>query len=264
MGYPNDLWDIFGAVMRIGDGFDPSLGFVPRPGIYSYRFTVTNSPHSNNGWLRQMEHEIQNTLITNLQGTWESYRVMLVPLNWRFESADRVEINVVPTGEQLPAMFEVADGVVIPPGPYHWRRYRVEAGTAVKRKLSGQATWWFGGFYSGTLNQIQLSGAWHPSALMTGEFSGEHNVGDLKEGHFTQTLVGNRTRFNISPDLQVSSYIQYDTDSRSVGTNTRLRWTFHPLGDLFVIYNHNVKDVVDRWRLDSNQLLVKLQYTLRY
>ena len=61
----------------------------------------------------------------------------------------------------------------------------------------------------------------------------------------------------------MSSYIQYDTDSESMGTNTRLRWTFVPVADLFVVYNHNVRSIIDRWHLDSNQLLVKLQYAWR-
>jgi hypothetical protein len=46
--------------------------------------------------------------------------------------------------------------------------------------------------------------------------------------------------------------------------NTRLRWTFRPEADLFVVYNHNVRSMLDRWQLDSNQLLVKLQYAFRY
>jgi hypothetical protein len=263
IAYPNDLWNIFGAVMRIGDGFDPAMGFVPRPGVYSYRFVVTNTPKSS-GWLRQMEHEVQNNLITDLAGRWESYRIMIVPLNWRLASGDGVEFNAVPTGEQLPGAFEVADNLVIPVGPYHWRRYRIEGVSAAKRTFSGRATWWFGGFYDGRLDQIQLSGTWHPSPLVTVEASGERNVGDLREGRFTQTLVGARARVNVSPDLQVGSYIQYDTESRSVGSNTKLRWTFRPLGDLFVIYNHNVRSLENRWRLESTQLLVKLQYALRY
>jgi hypothetical protein len=100
---------------------------------------------------------------------------------------------------------------------------------------------------------------------VTLEFSGERNVGRLASGRFTQTLVGNRLRVNISPDLSVAGYVQYDTDSDSVGVNTRLRWTFNPVGDLFVVYNHNMRQLLpDRWQLDSNQLLVKLQYALRY
>jgi hypothetical protein len=108
------------------------------------------------------------------------------------------------------------------------------------------------------------NGAWNPAPLVTVEFSGEQNYGRLEAGDFTQTLVGTRLRLNFSPDLTLSSYLQYDTVSDSVGTNTRLRWTFSPTGDLFVVYNHNVYQLIDRWRLDSNQLLVKLQYAVRF
>ena len=107
------------------------------------------------------------------------------------------------------------------------------------------------------------TGAWNPTALLTIEFNGERNVGDLATGRFRQTLVGNRLRVNISPDLSISSYLQYDTDSDSFGVNTRLRWTFTPVADLFVVYNHNVRSLLDRWQLDSNQLLIKLQYAWR-
>jgi hypothetical protein len=184
-------------------------------------------------------------------------------VNWRFRSGDRVEINVNPTGEQLVDPFGIS-GVIVAPGAYHWKRYRIEAGTAQKRRLYTQATWWFGGFYNGNLDQFEWTGAWNPTPLLTVEFTGERNIGDLATGRFTQTVVGNRIRVNVSPDLSISSYVQYDTDSDSVGTNTRLRWTFRPVADLFVVYNHNVRSLLDRWQRDSNQLLVKLQYAWRF
>ena len=155
------------------------------------------------------------------------------------------------------------ENVVIPSGSYQWLRYRLEAGTAQKRRFYTQVTWWFGDFYSGRLDQVLWTGAWNPLPLVTVELSGEHNVGRLPSGRFTQTVVGNRLRLNISPDLSIASYVQYDTDSKSVGTNTRLRWTFLPVADLFVVYNHNIRSLIDRWGLDSNQLLIKLQYAWR-
>ena len=93
-------------------------------------------------------------------------------------------------------------------------------------------------------------------------------------------------RVNVSPDLQFNSYVQYDNTSDSVRhQHSRLRWTFSPLGDLFVVYNHNLRHDIDaetglplgggvvtdptrrldrRWGFASNQLLVKLQYAFRY
>jgi hypothetical protein len=124
-------------------------------------------------------------------------------------------------------------------------------------------SWWFGGFYDGTLHQVTVRALLRPSAMWTLELAAERNVGSLSAGDFTRDLVSARLQANISPDLQVNGFVQYDNESRTVGANTRLRWTFHPLGDVFVVYNHNLEDWMDRWRLDSNQLLVKLQYALR-
>jgi Domain of unknown function (DUF5916) len=262
--YPNDLWDLSFVYKRIGRDFDPSLGFVPRPAVHRYNLAIDSSPRLAHGPIQQMFYEFEPSLVTDLSGQWESYRVFVAPVNWRFRSGDRFEFNINPTGERLVQPFEVADGVSIAPGSYQWRQYRLEAGTAQKRRFYTQLTWWFGGFYDGHLDQIQYTGAWNPTPLLTVEFSGERDIGRLPAGRFTETLIGNRLRVNISPDLSISSYVQYDTESDSIGTNTRLRWTFRPVADLFVVYNHNVRSILDRWQLDSNQLLVKVQYAFRY
>ena len=98
---------------------------------------------------------------------------------------------------------------------------------------------------------------------MTFLASAEHSVGRLDEGDFELTLLGAKLRLNLSPDLQFNGFVQYDTEDSSFGSNLRLRWTFHPRGDLFVIYNHNLREVESRWQKQSNQLLVKAQYTFR-
>jgi hypothetical protein len=86
----------------------------------------------------------------------------------------------------------------------------------------------------------------------------------MKAGEFDQQVYGLRVLANVSPDLQLTSFVQYDDESKELGTNTRLRWTFSPLGDLFVVYNYNVVDELDRWALDASQLMVKLQYAVRW
>ena len=263
VSYPNDKWEVELTHKRIGRDFDPSLGFVPRRAVHLINASLNNRTRISSGPFQQLTHEFEPSLATDLSGKWESYRVFFAPVNWRFRSGDRFEFNANPEGERLVEPFEVADDVEIPAGSYHWRRYRLEVSTAQKRRLYTQLTYWFGGFYGGDLQQIEWTGAWNPMPLVTVEFTGEHNVGHLPSGDFTQTLVGNRLRINISPDLSIASYVQYDTDSDSIGVNTRLRWTFTPVADLFIVYNHNVRSLLERWQLESNQLLVKLQYSWR-
>lgn len=66
--------------------------------------------------------------------------------------------------------------------------------TAAKRRLSGKATWWFGGFFGGTLHQIELEAAWTPSPVVTLLASAERDVGRLAQGQFGLTLVGAKIR----------------------------------------------------------------------
>jgi Domain of unknown function (DUF5916) len=262
--YPNDEWDIQLTGKRIGRNFDPSLGFVPRPAVYLVDAGIDNQTRISRGPFRQLTHEFRPSIAADLSGRWESYRVFIAPINWEFRSGDRVEFNANPTGERLVEPFEIADGVAIAPGSYHWLRYRFEIATAEKRRAFAQVTWWTGGFYDGHLDQLAWEATWNPVALLTLEISGERNLGRLRAGRFTQTLVGTRAQLNLSPDVSVSSYIQYDTESDLLGSNTRLRWTLRPQADLFIVYNHNVRSLEDRWQKDSNQLLVKLQYAFRF
>lgn len=261
--YPNDIWDVALTYLRIGDAFDPSLGFVPRRGINSWRAGMTYAPRPSWQWLRQMRNQLFLSYISDLKGNWESYRIFTAPLNWRLESGDRVEANYMPRGERLVEPFEIADGVVIPEGEYHFTRYRLEAELAAKRKLNGQLTWWFGSFYGGWLDELEATLNLNPSSILNFEFIGTHNIGRLPYGNIDQTLLGFRVRFNASPDLQLNSFIQYDTDTRNLGVNARIHWIYHPQGDLFLVFNHNTYDGLERWEPISQQVILKARYNFR-
>ena len=263
--YPNELWDNSFTYKHIGAGFDPSLGFLSRPGTNQFDLGVNYSPRPAWSLVRQMFFQLEGSLVTRVDGSLQSWEVFTAPLNWRLESGDGVEFNVIPQGEGLVEPFEVADGVTVPPGRYDFVRYRLEGRFASKRPLSGRTTWRFGKFFTGTLQQLETSLSWTPVPLLTLEITGETDSGRLPEGNFTEKLVQGRIRLNFTPDLELSSFIQFDNASDVLGSNTRLRWTFRPVGDLFVVYNHALHDVPDGGlRFRSNELLLKARYELRF
>lgn len=261
--YPNDEWDWRVWYKRVGRDFDPSLGFVSRRASQSWNPSFMHRPRFARGPIQQMSYGLNPYIWTDLSGRWDTYDTQIQLADLLFRSGDRVRIGVSPSGDRPQAPFEISPGVVIPPGSYEWVRRSITASTAQKRRFSTSLTWGSGSFYDGSLDQYEWSGAWNPAPLVTLEFTGERNIGRIQAGRFTQQLVGARMRVNVSPDLSIASYAQYDTDTDSVGVNTRLRWTFVPVADLFVVYNHNVRSLLDRWELESNQLLVKIQYTVR-
>jgi len=261
--YPNDLWDAGFTYIRIAEEFDPSLGFVPRTGVHYIRTGVTYAPRPKWKWIRQMRFQFFPTIYLGLDGKWQTYRVFTAPINFRLESGDRIEANWQPRGEVIVEPFEIVDGVIIPEGEYHFNRYRLETEFAAKRRLSGQVSWWFGSFYEGTLNEFEVELKWSPTSLLQFEFAGERNVGRLPWGDFDQTLVGMRVRFNITPDLQVNFFPQYDTNSREFGLNARLHWIFKLQGDFFIVYNHNTLFGKMEREFLANQLLIKARYNFR-
>ena len=76
------------------------------------------------------------------------------------------------------------------------------------------------------------------------EFIYENNIGKIPAGDFNKELLASRAAMNISSDLNMSFFVQYDNESGSVGTYSRLRWTFAPLGDLFIVYKNNMQPAI--------------------
>ena len=261
--YPNDKWDTRLWYRRIGRDFDPSLGFVPRRAIQRWNPSLSNRTRFARGPIQDVSLGVNPYITYDLHGQYEGLDSPITLGNFRFRSGERASFTVSPTADRPRQPFEVSDGVVIAPALYQWVRRSVGFSTAQKRRLYGSVNWTTGSFYNGDLSEWNLSMVWNPTPLFTLELSGERNVGTLPVGAFTQHLVGTRLRINVSSDLSIASYAQYDTDTDTIGINSRLRWTFLPVADLFVVYNHNVRSLLDRWQLDSNQLLVKLQYAWR-
>jgi hypothetical protein len=174
--YPNDLFDASVGLTRIGDGFDPSLGFVPRRGvqIFSAGSEITARP----GWpgVRLLLHELAFTQFVNRHSDrWESYDVTVKPVDWLFESGDRVEVRFEPQGDRLEKQFEVYPDIDIAPGSYEWTRNIYSVVSAAKRSISGELRYENGGYYTGTLTTRAGRLTVRPSSLLTVEFTGERN-----------------------------------------------------------------------------------------
>jgi hypothetical protein len=96
----------------------------------------------------------------------------------------------------------------------------------------------------------------------------ENDFGRLPQGSFVQRLWQMQGAYAWNPNLVLSSFIQYDTESQNVGTNTRLRWTIKPGNDLFIVWNRGWQRLVLSPREtsivpQSDVVAVKLRWTFR-
>ena len=271
--YPNDLWDCSAAYNDFGDALNPALGFLPRPGIRRLDLSCSYKPRpSKSGpfrWVRQNYMQHRYNRVTNYKGQLESWSFFWSPLNVRMESGDRFEVTYNPAYEYLPFNFQIAKGVVLPVGEYRFDRFRLEFQTSSHRPWEFGTTTWFGTFYNGRLLQQQNylrytspNGAWQAG------IESRQNFGRLAQGKFVQRLWQLTLAYAFNPNLVLSSFLQYDNESQSIGNNMRLRWTIKPGNDLFIVWNRGWRRVIqsptDISIVPETELLaVKLRWTFR-
>jgi hypothetical protein len=264
--YPNDRWDVALNWRQIGDQFRPALGFVPRTGIRTTNVSIAFQPRPERWGIRQFFFEANPVAITNLQNRLESWSVFTAPFNVRTESGEHLEWNVIPTFEHLDQSFEISPGVVIPPGSYRWTRYRAEVNTATKRWWVIDMAWWWGGFYGGTLDQLEFGATLKPSRHVALSVQAERNTVALPEGLFTTDILALKADYNVTPNLSWANLAQYDNESSVAGWQSRFRWILQPGNDLFLIINRGWRRTLDESRFEPlfDRASAKLQYTFRF
>jgi len=261
--YPNDIWDASLTFKKIGEDFDPSLGFVRWAGITKTNLSLAYRPRPDWSWLRQIYYELFTTVVTDLDGQALQWRIFTAPLNWRLESGDRVEVNIMPQMERVPYDFEVGEEAVVKAGKYNWMRYRLEFDSSSTRPVKTKLTWWFGGYYDGHLSQFQPRIVWRPSHHLNLSLEGEWDKGRLPTGEIDIKLGRARVDVYLSPNFQILNYLQYDNISHSLGLNSRLRYTYRSILDVFLVYNRNWLESNGLYRIQLNQIMLKIQYSWR-
>jgi hypothetical protein len=262
--YPNDLVDASLAWKQIGNDFHPALGFVPRTGIRKASGRISYQPRPRRWGIRQFFFEIEPEYITDLQNRVENWQVFTTPINFETESGDHLEVNYIPQYERLPEPFEISNGIVILPGPYRWTSYGFQVETADKRPWVVSIETGWGGFYNGTRRQVQISLTLKPSTHFAFGFEGERNDISLPTGGFFTTVFSVRADYNFSPNASWANLVQYDSESRELGVQSRFRWILKPGNDLFLVVNRGwYRDFEGAYHRSFDRGTVKFQYTFR-
>jgi len=179
-----------------------------------------------------------------------------------------VEVSVAPQFELLARPFEITPGVAIVPGEYEFTRWSFLAGTSRHRRWQLDSATRVGSFYSGTLTQWEQSASWTSArGRWQAGLDLQNNFGHLREGTFVQRLWQSNFSFAWNPNIVLTSFIQYDTESQNLGANTRLRWTFKPGRDLFIVWNRGWRHLLNTPDLslppDNEFIAIKLRWTFR-
>ena len=69
----------------------------------------------------------------------------------------------------------------------------------------------------------------------------------------------------MTPQTFASALLQYNSSSRSLDSNVRLRWEYQPGSELFIVYNEQRGELMPHVRgLSNRALIIKINRLLRF
>lgn len=225
LNYPNLGPKAYVSVQRIGERFEPALGFLDEAG-------VTRSEGSVGWWHRTEGGQdivpgIDWNLRRRLDGSERSWL-----LNPEVELVNAAGDFLLPEiffeGDRVATAFSPVPGLTVAPGSYRWHYLYLLSETSQSRPVSAVAEWRSGGYYTGRRNDQGLTLRWHPSSRWSAAVGGMRNAIRFDEGRFTVRMATLRIDHTPSTRLASSLLLQWDNVSHELGASGRLRWQCEP------------------------------------
>jgi len=270
LDYPNDLWDIALTYNCLGDSLEPGLAYIPRNGVRIIRPMVMFKPRPEKGWIgdkiRQFRFEFFGSIYMDLAGRVVSSRIFTAPVNFKFESGDRFEFNIIPEKEVLDEPFELSDEVIFPVGEYTHTRYRIQFRSARHRQADLALTYTFGNFYSGDLSELNIGSSYKHRGYFRADVHLLFLRGVFPEGKYRKNLFRISSDFFLNPDMGIMGLLQFDDDSNEMGVNVRFKWRISPGNIIYLVYNRNWERVWDpsaRFNMINDLGIFKIQLSVR-
>jgi hypothetical protein len=267
INFPNQPWSGHMSYREFGSAYDPAVGFVRRTGFRRLQPSVGYEPVlENNPYIQELGFGLRYEYLTDLALEPQTINLTLTPIDVQFTSGDTFEGSGAYDFERLNRPFDILrDGsIVIPPGTYRTFGTEIGAETAEYRMVSTEAEVEYGGFWSGTQTEFELGGTVRPLPGVDLGLDWVHNRVRLAEGDFNTHVFRFDGNVDLSPDLSLTSQLQYDNLTERLGLFARLRWIVEPGSDLYVVYTHNWQALdYDRFSPRSAEVAAKLTYTIR-
>ncbi len=195
----------------------------------------------------------------------ETRELKVTPLQWRFNGGEFLNYEYARNTERLYEPWEIRDGVVLPAGAYTFASHGMGFRSSETRPFFADVEFSTGSFFSGTRRQARIEGTWRKNRHLTTAFTLEQNWLRLEQGDFNTSLLMYRLDYSFTPFITLANFVQYDTESRNIGLQSRLRWIVTPGTEFFVVLNHAWEEnEFDRFEAAQTRFRVKFNYTFRF
>lgn len=231
-------WEASGEYHEIGEDFIPDVGFRPRAGYrrFSARVLRYIRPEDLLG-LREIRPHVQSNTYRNLETGFEETSRLHVDSHFEWPNGTFLSPAMNWNREGLDAPFEIAEGIVVPPGTYDgweaaWHFYTNQAAPV---SFEGRVDW--GSLLSGHRRGGSALITVRSGSSLSTALRFEYNDVSLAEGDFITRLTGLRVGYFFTPRVFFQSLVQYSDQADAWSANVRFGWLSTAGTGLFIVFN---------------------------
>ena len=86
----------------------------------------------------------------------------------------------------------------------------------------------------------------------------------LDTGDLETWVAAAKINFYLSPLVSWENLVQYDTQSGTVGLNSRFRWSFQDGQEIFLVFNQNVEADDLEFTIARTEIVTKIGWTFSF
>jgi len=236
--YANSLISITAGHGVTERNFNPETGFITRIDDAPTLLTTTLTPRPHKYHIRELHLSGSFVDDPNTAGQLV-YRHAWPALDVVFEDSALAGGSIQNTTWQvLSKPLHLYKNVFIPIGSYRFVSNQLWFYSAGNHRFTYQNEFHWGSYFAGTLKTLLSTAEYRPNSHIDFSLNNTLDVFRLPQGNFAIDLAGIQLSYAFNRFLNASTFIQVDTaQTQAVSANLRVRYTFRPDSDLFVIYN---------------------------
>jgi hypothetical protein len=260
------------TALYVGEQFDPGIGFNLWQGV------IMTGPLLYYGWFDETSESVRKHTIDAIARVWtrigdRSIQSAVWGMGWLvdYKSGTSNYYDYFSNYEDLVDTLLLAGKIRVPPGSYAFYTFRFLYTMSPGNLLRSDFRVGGGTFYDGHRFFIALTPTWNVSRSI--EFGAEYEFNGLRFGARGESLdahiVRLRARGSSNANFSTTLLAQYNSATKSLGSNLRLRYNFREGTDLFLVFNQLVSTNRQRYGFDvpateNSTLLLKYVHTFAF
>ena len=233
------------------------LGYFRRVGIHRWGTDLEVEPRIGRLGLEKLTLEAGGDVVTSARDVtelleWATQGALSLAWDAGFEAGAEVEYRV----EVVDQDFTVGRRTTIPEGTYEMLRAQLWAETPGHLPVSGEVGFTGRDFYGGRLLGVAAWLSARPSPLVrmsVGAGYDDVRFAD-KRRDFSSVVINSKVSFGFTRDLGLDLFVSWNRLEELLLGHSRLRWTWAPGSDVFLVYQAEADDDFTAERYQSLML----------